>query len=129
MAGIVRKRSRLRNREPRTMPVIQVIGTTPPEPVVPYSCYASLACRLKQAQLLAVPLRPGKVVRRQLRAPLVEPEPVAGDLEAAADGPGHRTRALHPPAPFRVVVAPASHGADPREDVAVAVRIVRQQPV
>ncbi|KAH2821212.1 hypothetical protein KXV85_002907, partial [Aspergillus fumigatus] len=63
-----------------------------------------------------------------LRAALVQAEPVAGDLEAAADGPGHRAGALHPLAPFRVVVAAAAHVADQGEDVAVTVGIVRHQP-
>src|SRR3569623_402125 len=77
--------------------------------------YTSSTSRSEQAELIAVPLRPGKVIRGQLRAPLVQPEPVAGDLEAAADGPCHRSGALHPLAPFRVVVAPAAHVADQGE--------------
>src|SRR5882757_6935667 len=83
---------------------------------------------LKQTQLLAVALRLGKMVRGQLGAPLVQSELFAGDLEAAADHPGHRAGALHPRAPLRVVVTAAAHVADQGEDMAIAVGIVRHQP-
>ena len=61
--------------------------------------------RLEQAELLAAAFRPGEMIGGQFRAPLVEPELVAGDLEPAADHPGHRPGALHPRAPLRIVVA------------------------
>ena len=64
----------------------------------------------------------------QFRAALVEPEFLAGDLEPPPDHPGHRAGALHPRSPLRVVVAAAAHVADQREDVAIAVGIIRHQP-
>src|SRR5512138_3096538 len=84
---------------------------------------------LKQTQLLSAALRLDEMIGRQFRAALVEAELFAGDLEAAADHPGHRAGALHPRSPLRVVVAAAAHVADQREDVAVAVGIVRHQPL
>src|SRR5450432_3449229 len=75
----------------------------------------------KQAQLLPASLRLHEMVGGQFRAPLVQPELLAGDLEAAADHPGHRPGALHPRSPLRVVVAAATHVADQGEDVAIAV--------
>src|SRR5437868_12711901 len=83
---------------------------------------------LEQAKLFPAALRLGKMVRGQFRTPLVEPEFLAGDLEAPADHPGHRTRALHPRSPLRVVIAPAAHIADQGEDVAIAVGVIRHQP-
>src|SRR4029077_17870637 len=84
--------------------------------------------RSEQTELLAKPLRPGEMIRGQLGAALVEPEFFAGDLEAAADNPGHRAGPLHPGAPLRIVVLAAPHLADQGEDVAIAVRIIGQQP-
>src|SRR5438477_4238230 len=83
---------------------------------------------LEQAKLFSAALRPGKMIRGQFRTPLVEPELLAGDLESAADHPGHWTRALHPRPPLRVVIAPAAHIADQGEDVAIAVGVIRHQP-
>src|ERR1700738_2775599 len=83
----------------------------------------------EQTQLLPAALGTGKMIGGQLRTPLVEPEFLAGDLEAAPDHPGHRPGALHPRSPLRVIIAPAAHVADQREDVAIAVGIVRHQPL
>src|SRR5712671_7442112 len=83
---------------------------------------------LKQAQLLSAALRPREMVGGQFRTPLVEPELLAGDLEPASDHPGHRSGALHPRSPLRVIIAPAAHVADQGKDVAVAVGIIRHQP-
>src|SRR4029079_18911448 len=82
----------------------------------------------EQTQLLSASLRPDKMIGRQFRTALVEAELFAGDLEAAADHPGHRAGPLHPRAPLRVVVATAAHVADQGEDVAITIGIVRHQP-
>src|SRR5580704_1521123 len=80
---------------------------------------------LEQTQLLAAALRPGEMIGGQFRAAFVEPELLAGDLEPPADHPGHRSSALHPRSPLRVVVAAAAHVADQGEDMAIAVGIIR----
>src|ERR1700722_4580062 len=108
MAGIVRKRVPRCNRELRAIPVIQA---------------------LEQTELLTIVLRPGEMIGGQFRAALVEPELLAGDLEPPPDHPGHRSGALHPRSPLRVVVAAAAHVADQGEDVAIAVGIIRHQPL
>src|SRR5271154_2649086 len=82
----------------------------------------------EKTELLPAALRLHEMVRGQFRAALVQPELLAGDLEAAPDHPGHRPGALHPRAPLRVVVAAAAHVADQGEDVAIAVGIIRHQP-
>src|SRR5215204_5002710 len=64
----------------------------------------------------------------QLAFRLVEAEALARGLEAAADHPGMRPRALHAPAPGRVVVFAAAHLADEREHVPIAVGKIRHQP-
>src|SRR5262245_22261943 len=84
---------------------------------------------LEQAQLLSAALGPRKMIGGQLRAALVEPELFTGDLEAASDHPGHRACALHARTPLRIVVAAAAHVADQGEDMAIAVRIIRHQPL
>src|ERR1700730_16330288 len=83
---------------------------------------------LEQTELLPAALGPGEMIRGQFRSPLVEPELLAGDLEPASDHPGHRPGALHPRSPLRIIIAPAAHVADQREDVAIALRIIRHQP-
>src|SRR6185312_17121730 len=98
--------------------------------VTKVDCFASLAMTittkilLEQTQLLPAAFRLHEMIRRQFRTALVQPELLAGDLEAAADHPGHRSCALHPRTPLRVVVATAAHVADQRADVAIAVRII-----
>src|SRR5438105_3949173 len=82
---------------------------------------------LKQTQLLPAAFRPLEMIGGQSGAPPVKSEFFARDLEAAADHPGHRAGTFHPRPPLRVVVAPAAHVADQREDVAVAIRIIRHQ--
>src|SRR5260363_297592 len=66
----------------------------------------------EQAQLLAAALRPHEMIGGQLGTALVQAELLAGDLEAAADHPGHRSGPLHPRAPLRVVVAATAHVAN-----------------
>ena len=63
-----------------------------------------------------------------LHAGGVEAEPLAGDLEAAADHPGDRARAGHALAEGRIVILAAAHVADELEDVAIAVGKIRHQP-
>src|SRR4030088_1553648 len=89
---------------------------------------SSRSASLKQTQLLPASLGPREMFGGQFRAPLVEPELLAGDLEPAADHPGHWPGALHPRSPLRVVIAPAAHVADQGKDVAIAVGIIGHQP-
>src|SRR6478735_12119965 len=87
-----------------------------------------MSCGLEQTQLLSVAFGFREMIRRQLRAPLVEAKLLAGDLEPASDHPGHRPGPLHPRSPLRVVIAAAAHVADQGEDVTIAVGIIRHQP-
>src|ERR1700733_7608190 len=84
---------------------------------------------LEQAELFSATLGPCEMIRGQFGPALVEPKLFAGDLEPAPDHPGHRACALHPRPPLRVVVATVSHVADQSEDVAIAIRIIRHQPL
>src|ERR1700682_5898651 len=83
---------------------------------------------LEQTQLLPASVGPREMFGGQFRAPLVEPELLAGDLEPASDHPGHRSGALHPRSPLGIIIAPAAHVADQGKDVAIAVGIIGHQP-
>src|SRR3979490_3530981 len=90
--------------------------------------FMPILAALEQAQLLPTAFRPREMLGGQFRAPLVEPEFFAGDLEPASDHPGHRPGALHSRSPLRIIVAPAAYVADQRKDVAIAVGIIGHQP-
>src|SRR3954447_17241462 len=89
---------------------------------------SAIRTSLEQAELLPAALRPGEMIRGQFRTTLVEPQLFAGDLEAAADHPGHWTCPLHPRSPLRVVVASIPHVTDQGENVTIAIGIVSHQP-
>src|SRR5437667_11638983 len=102
-------------------------GVFAPMLLSPFPLSLRLPLPLEQAKLFPAALRLGKMVRGQFRTPLVEPELLAGDLEAPADHPGDWTRALHPRAPLRVVIAPAPHVEDQGKDVRIDDGALRHQ--
>ena len=63
-----------------------------------------------------------------LTAGHIEAEPLAGDLEAAADHPGMGPEPVMRVPKVGVVILAAAHLADELEDVAIAVGKIRHQP-
>src|SRR6202034_1578525 len=75
----------------------------------------------EQTQLLRCRRRRAEVLRGGVDLGRIEAEPLAGDLEAAADHPGDRPLAGHAGAEGRVVILAVAHVPDEPEDVAIAV--------
>src|ERR1700745_427632 len=84
---------------------------------------------LKQTQLLRPRLWRPEVLDAERRFRRIQPDLLAGHLEAAADHPSIRAGALHARAPGRAVILAPPHIADELEDVTVAIRVIRHQPL
>src|SRR5690606_13532560 len=83
----------------------------------------------KQHELLAGTARSLEKIGTQAEALGIETQPLGCDFKTTANLPGIWPRTLHALAPLGIVVLAVAHRTHQRHDVAIAIRIVAQQPV